>query len=70
LELINEGDRRVSIEGIYPYLLMEFQSGPDVQLKPVKILALEEAADDNYVTVNNKGAKETLSSWSLQLVAE
>jgi hypothetical protein len=70
LELINEGDRRVSIEGIYPYLLMERQSAPDVQLKPVKTLALEEAAADNYVTVNNKGVKEAFYSWSLQLVAE
>jgi hypothetical protein len=35
LELLNEGDRRVSIESI---LLMEFQSGPDAQLKPVKLL--------------------------------
>jgi outer membrane protein OmpA-like peptidoglycan-associated protein len=70
LELLNEGDRRVSIESTSPDLLMEFQSGPDAQLKPVKIVALQEAPAESYVTFDNKGAAEAFSSWSLQLADE
>jgi hypothetical protein len=70
LELLNEGDRRVSIESTSPDLLMEFQSGPDAQLKPVKIAALQEAPPESYVTFDNKGATEAFSSWSLQLADE
>ena len=70
LELLREGDRRVSIESTSPELLMEFQSGPDAQLKPVEIVALQEAPVDSYVTFNNKGANEALSSWSLQIADE
>lgn len=70
LELLSEGDRRVSIETTSPDLLMEFQSGPDSQLKPVQIVALQEAPAESYVTFNNKGAIEALSSWSLQIADE
>lgn len=70
LELLNEGDRRVSIESTSPDLLMEFQSGPDAQLKPVKIVALQEAPMESYVTFDNKGATEALSTWSLQIADE
>ncbi|MFV7235739.1 OmpA family protein [Flavobacterium sp. ZB4R12] len=70
LELLREGDRRVSIESASPDLLMEFQSGPDAQLKPVQIVPLQEAPVESYVTFNNKGAGEALSSWSLQIADE
>ncbi|WP_367753648.1 outer membrane beta-barrel protein [Flavobacterium sp. WC2430] len=70
LELLNEGDRRVSIESTSPDLLMEFQNGPDAQLKPVKIVALQEAPIESYVTFDNTGATEALSSWSLQIADE
>ncbi|TDE44430.1 flagellar motor protein MotB [Flavobacterium rhamnosiphilum] len=70
LVLLREGDRRVSIESNSPDLLMEFQSGPDAQLKPVQIVALQEAPVESYVTFNNKGANEALSSWSLQVTDE
>ena len=70
LELLNEGDRRVSVESTSPNLLMEFQSGPDAQLKPVQIVALKEAPIESYVTFDNKGATEALSSWSLQITDE
>ena len=49
---------------------MEFQSGPDAQLKPVQIVALKEAPVESYVTFDNKGAAEALSSWSLQITDE
>ncbi len=67
LELLTEGDRRVSIESSSPNLLMEFQSGPDAPLKPVEIVAVQEAPLDSYVTFNVKGGKEAYSSWSLEI---
>ena len=70
LVLLREGDRRVSIESNAPELLMEFQSGPDAPLKPVQIVALQEAPIESYLTFNNKGAGEALSSWSLQITDE
>ncbi|MFV5686722.1 outer membrane beta-barrel protein [Flavobacterium sp. GB2R13] len=70
LELLREGDRRVSIESTSPDLLMEFQSGPEAQLKPVQIAPLQEAPTESYVTFNNKGANEALSTWSLQITDE
>ncbi|MGO4904023.1 OmpA family protein [Flavobacterium sp. W20_MBD1_R3] len=70
LVLLREGDRRVSIESTSSDLLMEFQSGPDAQLKPVQIVALQEAPVESYVSFNNKGAGEALSSWSLQITDE
>ena len=70
LVLLRQGDRRVSIESNSPDLLMEFQSGPDAPLKPVQISALQEAPVESYVTFNNKGAGEALSTWSLQIADE
>lgn len=70
LVLLREGDRRVTIESNSADLLMEFQSGPDAPLKPVEIVALQEAPIESYVSFNNKGAGEALSSWSLQIADE
>ena len=49
---------------------MEFQSGPDAQLKPVEINSLQEAPLDSYISVNVDGAKEAFSSWSLEIADE
>ena len=70
LVLLREGDRRVSIESNSPELLMEFQSGPNAPLKPVQMVPLQVAPVESYVTFNNKGAGEALSSWSLQIADE
>jgi len=70
LVLLQEGDRRVSIETNSPALLMEFQSGPDAQLKPVEIVTGEVAPIESYITFNNTGAKEGLASWSLEITDE
>jgi outer membrane protein OmpA-like peptidoglycan-associated protein len=70
LELLREGDRRVSIESSSPDLLMEFQSGPDAQLKPVQIAPIQEAPAESHVVFSNKGAAEALSTWSLQIADE
>jgi outer membrane protein OmpA-like peptidoglycan-associated protein len=70
LDLLREGDRRVSIESNSPTLLMEFQSGPGAPLKPVAINALQEAPLDSYITIDNTGAKEAFTSWSLEVKDE
>nr|WP_315255659.1 OmpA family protein [uncultured Flavobacterium sp.] len=66
LELLREGDRRVSIESNSPELLMEFQSGPDAPLKPLEFTAVQEAPIDSYVTIDAPGSGEAYSSWSLE----
>jgi outer membrane protein OmpA-like peptidoglycan-associated protein len=67
LNLLREEDRRVTIESSSPELLMEFRSGPDAPLKPVEFVAVQEAPFDSYVTFMVEGAKEALSSWSLEI---
>jgi outer membrane protein OmpA-like peptidoglycan-associated protein len=66
LELLREGDRRVSIESNSPELLMEFQVGPDAPLKPLEFVTVQEAPIDSYVTIDATGAGEAYSSWSLE----
>ena len=70
LTLLREGDRRVSIESSSPSLLMEFQSGPGASLKPVEIIAVQEAPLDSYVTFRAEGAREAFSSWHLVIMDE
>ena len=65
LELLSEGNRRVSIESNSPELLMEFQSGKEAPLKPVEIYTTNQTPDD--VVFNVPTSKETLSAWSLQI---
>ncbi|MHC2993422.1 flagellar motor protein MotB, partial [Pontibacter sp. HJ8] len=67
LELLREGDRRVSIESKSPALLMEFQTGPEAALKPVEITAVQEAPLDSYVTFNTVGSDKAYTSWSMNL---
>jgi outer membrane protein OmpA-like peptidoglycan-associated protein len=67
LELLRQGDRRVSIESSSPALLMEFQSGEEAPLKPVEINAVQQAPLDSYVSFNADGADEAFSSWSLEI---
>ncbi|MCC9166446.1 OmpA family protein [Pontibacter harenae] len=67
LELLREGDRRVSIESNSPALLMEFQSGPEAALKPVEITAIQEAPLDSYVTFTSAGSEKAYTSWSMNI---
>lgn len=67
LELLREGDRRVSIESASPSLLMEFQSGSANQLRPVELLSIQEAPIDSYATFNVEGGDKALSSWSMEI---
>jgi outer membrane protein OmpA-like peptidoglycan-associated protein len=67
LDLLRECDRRVTIWSESPAILMEYQTGPDVPLKPVEINAVQEAPIDSYVTFTVEGAKEAFSSWSIEV---
>jgi outer membrane protein OmpA-like peptidoglycan-associated protein len=70
LDLLREGDRRVSIESNSPALLMEFQSGPNAPLKPVQIKGIQEAPVESYVNFKAEGAKAAFTSWKLELTDE
>ncbi len=67
LDLLREEDRRVTIASGSPELLMEFRSGRDVPLKPVKINVVQEAPLDSYVTFNVAGADTAFTSWSMEV---
>ncbi|MFZ4520930.1 MAG: OmpA family protein [Bacteroidales bacterium] len=66
LDLLREGDRRVSIYSLSPALLMEFQSGDDAPLKPVVILAMNKSPLEGYVIFNAVGASVAFKSWSIE----
>ncbi len=70
LELLREGDRRVSVESTTPAMLMEFRTGPDAPLRPVEIVGLQEAPAESYVTFSVDGANKAFSSWNLELEDE
>jgi outer membrane protein OmpA-like peptidoglycan-associated protein len=67
LIMLNEGERRVSIESTSPAILMEFQSGPNAPLKPIEISTVQEAPLESYVTFNNKNSNTAFSSWRMEL---
>ena len=67
LELLREGDRRVSIESSSPVLLMEFRSGPNTPLMAVEINSVQDAPYDSYVSFNVAGANAGFSSWNLEI---
>ena len=70
LELLREGDRRVSVESTTPTMLMEFHTGPDAPLRPVEIVGLQEAPAESYVTFSVDGANKAFSTWNLELEDE
>jgi outer membrane protein OmpA-like peptidoglycan-associated protein len=67
LTLLNEGDRRVSIESTSPAILMEFQSGPTAPLKPIEISTVQEAPLESYVSFNNVGSNLIFNSWRMEI---
>jgi outer membrane protein OmpA-like peptidoglycan-associated protein len=67
LELLRQGDRRVSIESTSPALLMEFQTGRKGSLKPVEINTVQTAPIDSYVSFNAMKGTELYYSWSLEI---
>ncbi|RPI04389.1 MAG: flagellar motor protein MotB [Ignavibacteriae bacterium] len=67
LALLRAEDRRVDIESDSPELMIQVGGGPHYMLKPVHIVAVEEDPLDSHVIFNVVGAKEVLSSWSLEI---
>ncbi|OYX85120.1 MAG: flagellar motor protein MotB [Flavobacteriales bacterium 32-34-25] len=65
LDLLREGDRRVSIESSSPILLAEFHSGPDTTQSDSASLPIE-----SDVVFDVKGANEAFSVWSIQTTDE
>lgn len=70
LTLLREEDRRVTIESSSPALLMEFRSGSAALLRPVELIAIQEAPLDSYVIFNVVEGNDAFSSWSLEVKDE
>jgi len=68
LDLLRDGDRRVSIESSSPVLLAEFQSGPDAKTSDIALI--QEAPASSDVVFDVKGANEAFSVWSIQATDE
>jgi len=69
LSLLRAEDRRVDIESRSPELLMQVGGPPDM-LRPVQIIAVQEDPLDSRVLFQVTGAREVLSSWSLEITDE
>jgi len=69
LVMLQEGDRRVTIESNSPELLLEFYSGKNA-MRPVEIVSGQVAPLDSYVFVNADGGKDAYTTWSLEFKDE
>ncbi|MDD3323219.1 MAG: OmpA family protein [Paludibacter sp.] len=69
LVLLQEGDRKVSIESSSPELLMEFYSGTNA-MRPIEIVSGQIAPPDSYVFVNAEGGINAYTSWSVEFKDE
>jgi len=67
--MLQEGDRRVSIESNSPELLLEFYSGTNA-MRPVEIVSGQVAPLDSYVFINADGGTDAYTSWSLEFKDE
>lgn len=67
LTLLREEDNRVSIWSESPEILMVYETGPNVPLKPVDINLVETAPLESYVIFLVEGAEKAFSSWSLDI---
>lgn len=68
LDLLREGDRRVSIESSSPVILEEFKSGAKTQTSAE--MKNQAPPEESYVDFDVKGAGSAFSVWSVQLVDE
>ena len=66
LDLLREGDRRVTIESNSPELLMEFQSG-DAPLRAVELTISDWVENNDQIMIHADGAKEAYKNWILEL---
>lgn len=69
LVLLQEGDRRVTIESNSPELLTEFYSGKNA-MRPVEIVSGQVAPPDSYVFINADGGTQAYTSWSVEFKDE
>ena len=65
LDLLREGDQRVTIETYSPELLMEFQTG-DAPMKPIEIIS-EQNENNDDIAINVAGSKEAFTSYTIAL---
>lgn len=70
LDLLRQGDRRVSIESNSPELLMEFQSGPETPLKPIEIISSQQKANSEVVVFDVQNSQNVFNNWTLKLTDE
>jgi len=70
LELLREGDRRVTIESHSPALLMEYQNGTNAPLKSVEISDVQKAPLDSYISFMVFDPNAELTSWLLEITDE
>lgn len=70
LILLREGDQRVSIESSSPEILIEFQSGPEVPLRPVEIVTTVGPVTEGSVEFAARGWEETFDEWTINLKDE
>jgi len=68
LDLLREGDRRVSIWSTSPAILMEFESGQDTPLQPVEITGVQIAPIESFVRFNAEGSDTVFTSWSMEIM--
>lgn len=66
LDLLREGDRRVTIESNSPDLLMEFQSG-DAPLRSVELVSSNLTENKDQIVINANGAKDAYKNWILKI---
>ncbi len=66
LDLLRQEDRRVTIESTSKDMLMVFQTGPQVPLRPIALTGVQEAPVDSYLIVDVSNASRVYSSWSLE----
>jgi len=66
LEMLRQEDRRVTIESTSNDMLMVFQTGPQVPLRPIALAGVQEAPVDSYLTFDVTDATRAYTSWSLE----
>ncbi len=67
LTLLREEDNRVTIWSDSPEILMVYETGPNIPLKPVDIHVVETAPLESFVAFQVDGAEKAFSSWSLEI---
>jgi outer membrane protein OmpA-like peptidoglycan-associated protein len=67
LALLQEGDRRVSVESSFPDILKEFQIGPAISMQSINQPAVTPPPINSPVLFTVAGAKDALTSWSLEM---